>query len=65
MKTKVQISCVVTPQLCGYRTADQVLCFHYIDSIAFLLPKSQMSRLQLDMVVNPEDRFSREAAVIV
>ena len=34
-----------TDQLCGNRTADQRLCFRYIDSTIPLLPKSEMSSL--------------------
>ena len=34
-------------QLCGNRTADQRLCFRYIDSTIPLLPKSEFSKLQL------------------
>ena len=32
-------------QLCGNRTADQRLCFRYIDSTIPLLPKSEISSL--------------------
>ena len=31
-------------QLCGYREADQPLCFHYSDSTISLLLKSEISR---------------------
>ena len=34
-----------TDQLCGYRTADQRLCFRYTDSTIPLLPKSEISSL--------------------
>ena len=60
-------------QLCGNRTADQRLCFHYIDSTIPLLSKSKKiqplaifcgcrARFVSDLVGNPEDRFSRVAA---
>ena len=32
-------------QLCGHRTADQRLCFRYVDSTVRLLPKSESSSL--------------------
>ena len=32
-------------QLCGNRTADQRLCFRYIDRTIPLLPKSEISSL--------------------
>ena len=32
-------------QLCGDRTADQRLCFRYMDSTIPLLPKSEISSL--------------------
>ena len=32
-----------TDQLCGYREADQRLCFRYTDSTIPLLPKSEIS----------------------
>ena len=52
-----------TDQLCSYCTADQCLCFHYIDS-AIPLPFSQLAilccctvRFVSDLVGNPKDRF--------
>ena len=33
-------------QLCGYRAADQCICFCYIDSTIPLLPKSEISSLK-------------------
>ena len=36
----------IADQLYGYPTADQRLCFHYIDSTIPLLPKSEISSLQ-------------------
>ena len=62
-------------QLCGNHTADQRLCFRYIDSTIPLLPKSKNSkplaifcgctaRFVLDLVGNPEDRFSHNEAQI-
>ena len=45
-------------QLCGNGTADQCLCFRFIDSTIPILPKS-------DRVGNPEDGFSRDAAQIM
>ena len=58
-----------TDRLCGDHTADQRLCFHYIDSAIFLLPYYKISSLLvliygctaqfvLNLVRNPEDRFS-------
>ena len=54
--------------------ADQRLCFRYMDSTISLLLKSEISsiypasetigRFVSDMVVYPEDRFSRVAAQI-
>ena len=37
-------------QLCGYRTADQRLCFRYTDSTIPLLPVSEISSLKLSSV---------------
>ena len=64
----------VADQLRGHREADQRLCFCYMDSTIPLLPKSnfQVSRLLcgctarfvLDLVGNPEDRFSHNEAQI-
>ena len=49
-------------QLCSNREA----CFHYIDSTMPLLPKSEIisliARFVSNLVGNPEDRFSRDAA---
>ena len=63
-----------TDQLCGNRTADQCLCFRYIDSAIPLLPKSLYKSLAFfcgctarfvsDLVGNLEDRFSYDAAHI-
>ena len=39
-------------QLCGNRTADQRLCFRYIDSTIPLLPKVQVSS-HSSMIVQP------------
>ena len=36
-----------TDQLCGYSTADQRLCFSYINSTISPLPKSEISSPQL------------------
>ena len=54
-------------QLCGYRTADQRLCFLYIDSTIPLFPKSQISRLwpfsvavQFDLSVGPGQKPRRQ-----
>ena len=50
---------------------DQRLCFSYIDSTIPLLPKSKISSVYpsslsvLDLVGNPNDRFSCDAAQIV
>ena len=55
-------------QLRGNRSADQHLCIYYIDSTIPLLPNSEISRLNpssVDLVGNPEDRFSRDAAHMV
>ena len=56
----------------GNHVADQHLCYHCIDRIIPLLPKSkfkllvifcgQTARFVSDLAVNPEDRFSHEAA---
>ena len=35
----------IADQLCGNRSADQHLCFHYIDSTIPLLPKYKFSSL--------------------
>ena len=59
-------------QLCGNRTADQRLCFRYIDSPIPLLSKSEISsvfhghtaQFVSDLVGNPEDRFCPDAAHI-
>ena len=61
-------------QLCGNRTADQRLCFCYIDtqSLCFLNPKFKplaifsdcTARFVSDLVGNPEDRFSHNKAHI-
>ena len=60
-------------QLCGNHAADQLLCFRYTDSTIALLPKSEISSLKpssvavqfvSDLVGNPEDRFSNDAALI-
>ena len=41
-------------QLCGDRTADQRLCFRYLDSTNPVLPKSEISSLYpSSMVVQP------------
>ena len=58
-------------QLCGYRTADQRLCFRYIDSTIPLLPNSEISSIKQfslvvwDLVGNPRDRFSCDEAHFV
>ena len=55
-------------QLRGNREADQRLCFHYIHSTIPLLPKSEAifcgctAQFVLDLVGNPEDRFSENKA---
>ena len=65
----------VADQLCGNRTADQHLCFHYIDSTIPLLPKSEIFeplaifhgcavQSVLDQVGNPKDRFPGDVAHI-
>ena len=56
-------------QLCGYRTADQRLCFRYIDSTIKIQPLAIFcgcrARFVSDLVGNPEDRFSRIGAHII
>ena len=64
-------------ELCGDRTADQRLCFRYIDSTIPLLSKSKIFSLELaifcccrawlvlDLDGNPEDQFSHVAAHII
>ena len=62
-------------QLRGNREADQRLCFRYIDSTIPLLPKSEISSLQLSCVAvqpgcvgpdrNPEDRFSHNLTRLI
>ena len=63
-------------QLCGNRTADQRLCFRYIDSTIPLLSKIKIFQplsifcgcragFVSDLVGNPEDRFSRVATHII
>ena len=51
------------------RSADQRLCFHYriVQSLFSLNPKFQASshRFVSDLVRNPKDRFSRDAAHII
>ena len=56
-------------QLCGNRTADQRLCFRYIDtqSLCFLNPNFKPLAIFSDctarfVVGNPEDRFSQNKA---
>ena len=61
-------------QLLSNCEADPCLCFRYTDSTIALLPKSELSSLILgtfciysgrfvsDLVVNPEDLFSRDMA---
>ena len=57
-------------QLRSNCSADQRLCFHYIDSTTPLLSKSEISSLFSSctaqfvshLVVNSEDRFSRDGA---
>ena len=61
-------------QLRGNREADQRLCFHYTDSAIPLHPKSKFqasrhllwlySPVYVDLVGNPEDRFSHNDAHI-
>ena len=64
-----------TDQLCGNRTADQRLCFRYIDSTIPLLPKSGIFKplaifdgctawFVWGLVGNPEDRFSHNEALL-
>ena len=63
-------------QLRGNREADQRLCFRYIDSTIPLLPKSEnfkppaifcgcTARFVSDLVGNPEDWFSHDAAQMI
>ena len=52
-------------QLHGKRAADQHLCFHCIDSSISLLPKSSHLECVSDLVRNPKDRFSLDAAQMV
>ena len=63
-------------QLRGDREADQHLCFHYTDSTIPLLSKSEVSSIKLssvavqpgfvlDLVGNPEDRFSHNEAHMI
>ena len=56
-------------QLRGSREADQRLCFRYTGSTISLLRKYEISSLQpssvLDLVGNPEDRFSQNEAHII
>ena len=70
-KTNVAISCLVTAQLINH-TADQCLCFCYIDSIIPLLSKAEISSLLSSSVAvqpglchNLEDRFFRDMAHFV
>ena len=55
-------------QLCGNRTTDQHLYFHYTDSTISLLMKPLAifcgctARFLSDMVGTPEDRFSHNEA---
>ena len=60
----------VTDQLCGNRTADQCLCFLYIDNTIPLIPKSEISSRYLLCLYSlfcvgpgqkPEDRFSYDS----
>ena len=58
-------------QLHSNCAADQPLCFRYIDRTIPLLPKSEISSLYgctaqfvSDLVGNPKDRFSSDAAQI-
>ena len=62
-----------TDQLHGNHTADQRLCFRYIDITIPLLSKSLnfkplaiscgcTAQFVLDLVKNPEDRFSHDVA---
>ena len=51
-------------QLCGNRTADQHLCFRYIDSTIPLASFCGCTvRFVSDLVGNPEDRFSCDAKI--
>ena len=59
----------------GSHTADQPLCFSYIDSTIPLLSKSEISSLAIfcgsaerfvsNLVGNPEDRFSHDVTHII
>ena len=54
-------------QLHGNHTADQHLCFCYMDSTIPLLLKTKISSLYPSLAVgpgNPEDRFSPNAAQV-
>ena len=57
-------------QLRGNCMADQHHCFRYIDSTILLLPKplailcDHTAQFVLDLVGNPKDRFSHDAAHI-
>ena len=58
-------------QLRGNREAEQRLCFRYSGSTIPLLPKSEIiycgctARFMSDLVGNPEDRFSYDAAQLI
>ena len=63
-------------QLCGNRTADQRICFHYLDSKVPLLHKSEIfsllpssvvyiAQFVSDLVGNPKDRFYHNAVQII
>ena len=63
-------------QLRGYREADQRLCFGYTDTTIPLLSKSENFKLLailcgctawfvLDLVGNPQDRFSHDEAHMI
>ena len=63
-----------TDQLRGIRKADQRLCFRYTDSTIPHLPRNFKplaifcgctAGFVSDMVGNPEDRFSRDTALIL
>ena len=55
-------------QLCGNRTADQILCFRDIDSRIPKLAKFEISRYAVrfltDLFGNPNDAFFRDVAQI-
>ena len=55
-------------QLCGNRTADQILCFRDIDSTIPKLAKFEISRYAVlflkDLFGNPNDEFFRDVAHI-